>query len=270
MFRRNYPYYRHRKLKNLSELLDFCVKEYPNKIAFSFYEGSDLIRKTFADFNEDVRYLSNFFYKNYRHKNIAICGENSYDWIVNFVAIVLSGNICVPIDKDCDESLLKDLLKIGNSDTLIYSEKYLTFTDKIKVKKLTIEDTRRKIKLGKKYSNNHKPVQDAPAVIFFTSGTTGTNKGVVLSEKNLTANIYGASSLYKPAGATVSILWTSHCYSNAIILRLRNLHLQQPQTFHRRYETCTPRNNLPRTSFCRSVLPPNLEKSPRRAQGKNS
>lgn len=212
MFRKNYPYYRHKKLKNLSELLEYGKKEYSGQVAFSFQENGKTIRKTYDEFYDDVQNLSNFFYKNYRQKNLAVCGENSYNWIVTFLAIVISGNTCVPIDRDADHDLLKTLLKSSGADTLFYSEKYLTFAKKLRIKKQTLEDTARKIKLGQKYTNKHTPIENTPAVIFFTSGTTGANKGVVLSEKNITADIYGASSLYKPAGNTVSILPFHHSF----------------------------------------------------------
>ena len=212
MLRKNYPYYKHKKLKNLYELLDLGCTKYKNRIVFSFHKNDQLIRKTFIEFAEDVHNLSNFFYKNYHNKHIAVCGENSYNWIVTFMAIVVSGNVCVPIDKDVDSKLLQKLLKSADVDTLFYSERYLPFVKDLKFKTQSLEDTERKIKLGKKYKNNHTPIENAPAVIFFTSGTTGSNKGVALSEKNITADIYGASSLYMPAGSTVSVLPLHHSF----------------------------------------------------------
>lgn len=212
MLKKNYPYYKHKKIRNFAEFLDLIEKKYAGKMAFSFHDGENFVEKSYADFVKDVRDLAAYFYKNYSRKHLAICGENSYDWIVTFMAIVLSGNVAVAIDKDCDAELLLKLLKSADCDTLFYSEKYLPFVKDLKFKTQKIEDTGRKIRLGEKYQNKHKPENDAMAVIFFTSGTTGAHKCVALSENNITADIYGASSIYQPGGATVSILPFHHSF----------------------------------------------------------
>lgn len=212
MLKKNYPYYKHKKLKTFSEFLDLIVKKYTKNIAFSFHEGEELVKKTYPEFVTDVKNLANFFNKNYSGKHLAICGENSYNWLVTFMAIVLSGNVAVPIDRDADEKLLMTLLKSADCDTLFYSEKYLPFAKDLKFKTQKLEDTPRKIKLGQKYHNTAKPDAERMAVIFFTSGTTGAHKCVALSEKNIMADIYGASSIYQPGGATVSILPFHHSF----------------------------------------------------------
>lgn len=212
MLKKNYPYYRHKKVKTFAEFLELIEKKYSKKIVFSWNDGDTIIKKTYTEFVDDVRNLANFLNKNYTGKHLAICGENSYNWFVTFMAIVVSGNIAVPIDRDSDAELLLKLLDSADCDTLFYSEKYLPFVKDLKFKTQKLEDTGRKITLGKKYRNTHRAVADAPAVIFFTSGTTGAHKCVVLSEKNITADIYGASSIYQPSGATVSILPFHHSF----------------------------------------------------------
>lgn len=212
MLTKNYPYYEHIKLKNLHEFLDYICKKYGSGVAFSYHDQGQLVRKTFLEFSSDVKNLANYLYAHYKNKHLAIAGENSYNYIVLLLATVISGNISVPIDKDADEELLKKLLKTGDVDVLFYSQKYLPFVSKMHFKTDTLESIPDKIEQGKTLENKHVPVEDAPAVIFFTSGTTGANKGVVLSEKNITADIYGASSLFKPYGATVSILPFHHSF----------------------------------------------------------
>lgn len=212
MLKKNYPYYKHEKIRTLSDFMNLLEKKYAKRVAFSFHDGETKIKKTYADFVSDVNNLANFLNKNYAKKHLAVCGENSYNWLVTFMAIVLSGNVAVPIDRDADKELLLKLLKSANCDTLFYSEKYLPFAKDLKFKTQKIEDTPRKINLGKKYHNLAKPDAERMAVIFFTSGTTGAHKCVALSEKNITADIYGASSLYQPADRTVSILPFHHSF----------------------------------------------------------
>ncbi len=212
MLTKNYPYYEHTKLKNLTEFLDYICDKYESNVVFSYHDKDRLVRKTCLEFSSDVKNLANYLYSHYRGKHIAIAGENSYNYLVLLLATVVSGNVSVPIDKDADEELFKKLLKTGDVDMLFYSQKYLASGSKLHKKTETLESISDKIEQGKTLQNKHEPIEDAPAVIFFTSGTTGANKGVVLSEKNITADMYGASSLFKPYGATVSILPFHHSF----------------------------------------------------------
>ena len=105
---KSYPYYQHKDINNLEELLKRSL-ENKDSIAF-FYndENKHTVYKTYLDFYNDVRCLKKFIGNKYKNKNIAIIGENSYNWLVAFFGIVLSNNLAVIIEKDLIE---KDILK---------------------------------------------------------------------------------------------------------------------------------------------------------------
>ena len=46
-------------------------------------------------------------YNKYNNKHIALIGNNTYNWILTYFGIVLSGNVAVPIDKDYDLDLIE-------------------------------------------------------------------------------------------------------------------------------------------------------------------
>ena len=98
---KDYEYYKHKRVNSLQEILELSIKNGKDDIAF-FYNGKDenIIYKTYYEFYNDVTSLKKYFYKKFKNKHICIIGNNSYDWLVIYLGIVLSGNVAVIIDKD--------------------------------------------------------------------------------------------------------------------------------------------------------------------------
>lgn len=201
--RKNYPYYNCNQINNLKEMLEISIQkgDFP---AFIYKDKT----KTYFDYYSDVINISNYLYKNYKNEHIAIIGENSYNYLVLFLGIILSGNVAVLIDKDLNEEKINKLLKTSDTKNVFYSE----YSEIKNIKGKKIEDTEKYIEEGKKYTNNSTLDENKEAVIFFTSGTSGPNKAVMLSQKNIANNIYSASSLFKLDGPVLSILPYHHAF----------------------------------------------------------
>ena len=208
-----YAYYEHKKLKSFKELLELNYKKNEEAIAFIFKNTKkENINKTYGDFHHDVTIMSNYFSNNYKGKHIALIGENSYNYLVLFFSIIISQNIAVVIDKDLDEQKINELLKKSDSKIIYYSPDY-TDIDNItkKYKSFSINDIEETINENK-YEFKDNKIKNKERVIFFTSGTTGSSKGVMLSEKNILSDIYGACSLFKPNGLVFSCLPFHHAF----------------------------------------------------------
>ncbi len=210
---KNYPYYSHEKIANLRELLENNNKINKDDIAF-IYKDSHLETKskTYQEFAEEVTNLSNYLYKKYNNKHIAIIAENSYSWIVLFFAIILSNNVAVIIDKDLEPERIIKLLSISDTNDIFCSSSYVDSIDLNKYNVNYLDDIEELINKGKTLKNGTKLDSDKPAVIFFTSGTTGFNKAVMLSQKNICADLYGASSIFKPFGTAFAPLPFHHAF----------------------------------------------------------
>ncbi len=139
--------------------------------------------------------------------HIAILAENSYRYFVADVAIVGGVGVVSPIDKDAKSDLLETLLAKCEAEAVICSA-YLV--DSIKAVKEKCSDIKTIITIDKKVDDlptfeevqevgkraeNAGKYRDMPtrqdklAEIIFTSGTTGANKAVMLTDANLTANM---------------------------------------------------------------------------------
>lgn len=209
----NYPYYEHTLINNLYELIEMKFKNNPDDIAFSYQENNLKISKTFKDVYNEVLDLSKYFYKNYKNTNIGIIGENSYKWIITYLAIIISGNIAILYDKDVEFELLKKLIKTSDTKVIYYSKNYNGYIKDMKIKSFTLDNMYEYIESGKKYQNKYKINDNKTACIFFTSGTTGIPKGVELTNKSIAYDIYSASSIFKPTrGLTVSVLPYHHAF----------------------------------------------------------
>lgn len=204
-----YDYYKHSLLSSFSELLSLNYKKNPDKIAFTFKKEKELINKTYKDFYKDVSNVTNYLTNEFNNEHIAIIGENSYNYVVLFFSIVISNNIAVLIDKDLDEETIKKLLKQSDTKVLYYSENYCDLKNVInKYKSYEINNLLNVPKLKKKETKK----KNKESVLFFTSGTTGANKCVMLSEENILSDIYGACSIFKPNGDVFSCLPFHHAF----------------------------------------------------------
>lgn len=206
----SYPYYKHKKLNSFLELLEM----HKDKDAYAFiYNEDDVeVKKTYQDFYNDVIVFTNYLSNNYQNKHIAIIAENSYYYLVLFFSIIISKNIVVLIDKDLSEESILKLLKKSDSKIVFFS-KYTNFNNVMKkYKNFIFDDIPLIIENNKDLKYKVKKCKFEERVIYFTSGTTGDSKGVMLSEKNILSDIYSASSLFKPDGLVFSCLPFHHAF----------------------------------------------------------
>ncbi len=178
------------------------------KILAELDEKDNVVYHTAKQVLNDVEAIGDgFLALNYEDKHISILADNSYRYLITDVAVAGGVGVVTPIDKDASEELLTTLLNRCDANVVVCSYTLVKKVEKIKSKAKSLESIitidkkvegytsldevmalgRQKENAGKyrgKELDLNKTVE-----ILFTSGTTGANKGVCLTQSNLSANI---------------------------------------------------------------------------------
>ncbi len=188
--------------KMLTDLQEFVYeinKIYKDKVAYRYLVSDNIVNKTFAELAKDVFAMATYFQGlGMRGDRIAIVGGTSYPWIVTFLASAVSGNVVIPIDKMLPKEEILNLIKRGGAKFIFVSEEFEPWMKEIRAIDDELKDSREvysfsgttyreMLRTERKKLTKVKP--DDPCLLLFTSGTTGTGKGVLISHKNIVSNI---------------------------------------------------------------------------------
>lgn len=182
----------------IPELFTITAGEFPDNRCFSIYEPDNLFF-TYSQALEKIEtvsaYLAEIGVK--RGVKVALTGKNSPEWTIAYLSILFAGGTVVPIDYQLKSEEITALFEFSDAEIFfIDSEKY----DEIKpsngtIHKLSLStekpDYILDIKKGKgSEAAVEKPISEDLAAILYTSGTTGNQKGVMLTHKNLVSDCF--------------------------------------------------------------------------------
>ncbi len=228
-----------REIKDLKMLIDESASLYGNRDAFLVKDtpGGQYQAIKYKQFKEDIDALGTALMDiGLGGRKVAVIGENRYEWVVSYLATVNCGSVIVPLDRELPVGELHHLLEKSGVSAVIYSGKVeiaieeaaqgisaIDFTISMDANlnrgenlsyKLLLEKGRKLLMEEKRFFLDVVIDPDKLAIILFTSGTTGLAKGVMLTHRNLCANLMGISQFVRLSGddTALSILPIHHTY----------------------------------------------------------
>ena len=232
-------YYPVREVADLKDMIESSASLYKDVPAYLQKDkpGGTFQPITFGEFKEKMDALgTRLLDLGLGGKKIAVVGESCWQWILTYFAVVCGVGVIVPLDKNLPIDEMKSLVQRSGASALVYtkrSEKALAplFEEKYDVEHFIsmgqsehsekalsldelIEEGEQLLKEGIRDYVDAEIDREQLATLMFTSGTTGMSKGVMLSHKNIVANVVSMSKLvHVPVGTkTLSILPIHHAY----------------------------------------------------------
>lgn len=216
----------------------------PEKDYLVYKRAGGLESVTYEGFEERVRSLSEAFLElGLGGASIAVIGETSPEWIITYLATVIIGGVIVPLDKELSSDAVRGFIKKVGCKAVVYGHKFASHFECESEELASLEykipfdpavtdgeDTRPEkgvvpflhmLNFGRSLVNAGSEKYDSVPVdmekvcaILFTSGTTGSSKGVMLCQKNI---IHAVNASYRVTGfeeddTIVSVLPIHHTY----------------------------------------------------------
>ena len=231
------------ELKNLQSLKDIINIRYDlvlDKTAFIEKEaGKEKFENiTYREVKNKINGLGTYMLNklNINGEKIAVIGENSHKWYVTYMAVACGVGIIVPLDKGLPENEILSLIERSDVRAIVYSHRRsemiqniredlpedMIYIDMQKEKSDNISlsfdeivaEGIKMIEKGDRSFIDAKIDNNAFSVLLYTSGTSDKSKGVMLSHKNLCANVYSCSCVVPTFGkyTCFSILPMHHTY----------------------------------------------------------
>ena len=180
----------------IKELFHINTMRYPDNTCWKEYSPKE-ISLTYKEAEEKVKEVSSWFLSLGVKKGdkIIVSGKNSVAWAVTYIAVQYAGCTVVPLDSSLHD---EDFIKFAK-----FSDSVVLVADNDRMKKVagslpmlgyaSLEENGTYpsiMTLSAPYRDGHVMTEDDVAAILFTSGTTGTPKGVMLTNKNIVSDIF--------------------------------------------------------------------------------
>ena len=229
---KKYSLYDVPKISSIQDMLLRSAKEYPDKIALEDLTNYPIPKVTYKELRDLVirfgKALNELGLKERDH--IAVIGENRVQWGITYLTVMTFNMVIVPIDKNLTTNEILNIIHESDAKAIVFSN---TFKEMLLEKKSSLLKLKYLISMDEEKSDDdvfsmtelikkqNEYLDKLPEIdptemaeIIFTSGSLGRAKGVMLSQKNLAANLMAMTSMIRinPEDRFLSVLPIHHTY----------------------------------------------------------
>lgn len=230
----------------IKEMIDASVEAFPDRVAYMYKDEHKEPFKTmtYAEFKAEQNAIgAALIERGFKGSKIAVIGENSHRWALSYYSVVCGVGVIVPIDRNLEPGEITNLLERADVEAIFASPKLaptvVPLLDELPLVKQVIimaapndevdelitdnrlitmsqlvAEGKELVAEGKQGYIDAQINADDLSTILFTSGTTGLAKGVMLSHRNLSQNVFNMSKyVHIPeAGRVLDVLPMHHVY----------------------------------------------------------
>ena len=236
----NYPLYETTHFSDFREMTEQVAKNYPDKVAFKFKKdprNKEAQSVTFSESRDFIRDLGTELHAiGIEGKKVALVGVASVEWFFSYVALMSSGAVTVPIDKELPAADIASIINTSAAEYIFFSA---SVYEKISEVKALCPSVTNLVSMGgecegatslvsmresgaKRYADaddsyyTYEIDREGLASIVFTSGTTGKGKGVMLSLKNICSDMEQGMYNFRITERTLFALPPHHTFGSTV------------------------------------------------------
>lgn len=239
-----------KEIKSLRDLVETSAELYGDKILYIYKRGEARYSFSYNDYRRDLYRLGEGMSRiGLMGGAVAVIGESCPEYMTAYIAAVSGGGVIVPLDRDLGHAEIARFADLSGAEAVFYTEQFndvlpslaeqmpqvryfipiapaegsdttdigssagdaviLPYSELLALGDKAMEE-------GDRSFLDYDCTADMSqmSALLFTSGTTGTSKGVMLSHANLVASVNAASrgTIFGPDNTFVDLLPMHHSY----------------------------------------------------------